>query len=311
MVVLVTGGCGYIGSKLVRELPGEFPGQTIRILDNMVKEKYCSLLNLPQETKFEMIEGDIRSESDAKKALQDVEAVFHLADISNVPFSFKHKKLTRETNYRGAINIAKHSSSVDCFVYTSSAAFYGKTNAAVDEQAKCHPMSPYAKWKFQAEKEMLEMEKNNGFPLISIRFGTAVGWSVGIRMETIVDRFAYLACLGQSVTVWKSSVNIQRPFININDMVRAFIFAAKNKNRMVGQVFNAASENLSMKEILEIMKRNFPGFKYNISKQSDPNQASYSISSEKIKRLGFEFKHSVEDGVKEIKQKYGALSSFE
>src|SRR3989442_5452694 len=115
MVVLVTGGLGYLGCQLIRDLPkmAAYKGAAIRILDNQLRERYVSLWNLPKGVAYEFLEGDIRNPSDLKHSLQDVDVVFSLSDITNAPLSFDRKELTWDTNHARAISLFEHSVSAD------------------------------------------------------------------------------------------------------------------------------------------------------------------------------------------------------
>src|SRR5262245_1023070 len=110
MVVLVTGGCGYIGSKLIRDLAHDkkFEGSTIRILDNMMRERYVSLMDLPSKGSFEFFEGDIRKDDDLKRAFHDVDTVVDLAGITNAPISFEREELTVDVNVKGGSKVVEH-----------------------------------------------------------------------------------------------------------------------------------------------------------------------------------------------------------
>ena len=104
MIVLVTGGAGYIGSQLIRELPfsQRFRGATIRVFDNMQEEKYLSLMDLPEEGKYEFVYGDICRPEDLARALEgDVRAVVHLAALTNATVSFERRELTEKVNLLG------------------------------------------------------------------------------------------------------------------------------------------------------------------------------------------------------------------
>src|SRR5437867_9071008 len=146
MVILVTGGCGYIGSKLIRDLASDegMAGRTIRVMDNMMRERYVALMNLSRGIDFEFLEGDIRNENDLKRAFRDVDMVVDLAGVTNAPMSFERKELTFDINVNGGRKVVEQA--VGCgvrrFVYSSTASVYGPTRGIVDENYPCKPISP-------------------------------------------------------------------------------------------------------------------------------------------------------------------------
>jgi len=166
MVVLVTGGSGYIGSLLIRRLPFErgFEGEVIRVFDNMAGDKYFSLFDLPEGAKYEFVLGDLTKAEDLRRALVDVDLVFDLAGITSVPLSFKMSEETKKVNVEGARNLLEvaMSSGVEKIVYSSSAAVYGDVNGLVDESHPCKPASPYAESKLLAEQLYLEAHRERG-----------------------------------------------------------------------------------------------------------------------------------------------------
>ena len=209
MVILVTGGAGYIGSKLIRELASnpKFQGATVRVLDNMLRERYVTIMDLPREGHFEFIEGDIRKDDDLKAAFRDVDMVVDLAGITNAPLSFERKEMTFDVNVKGGRKVLDHAinSGVEKYVYSSTASVYGPTGGVVDEKYTCKPISPYAESKLQAENACLEASRQNGLNATVLRLGTVFGYSIGMRFDTVVDRFTYMACIGMPLTVWESA----------------------------------------------------------------------------------------------------------
>src|ERR1700751_4426659 len=189
MVVLVTGGAGYIGSKLIRDLsvnPG-LEGRTIRVLDSMLRERYVSIMDLPREGHFEFLEGDIRNDADLKKAFVDVDMVVDLAGITNAPLSFERKELTFDVNVNGGRKVVEYAvnAGVEKYFYSSTASVYGPTKGVVDEEYSCKPISPYGESKLQGEKACLDASKLHGLDAMVLRLGTVFGYSIGMRFETV------------------------------------------------------------------------------------------------------------------------------
>ncbi|MFQ5838341.1 MAG: NAD-dependent epimerase/dehydratase family protein [Thermoplasmata archaeon] len=311
MTVLVTGGAGYLGSRLIRELPRMpgFQGQTIRILDNMFRERYVSLWNLPEDTRYEFLEGDVRNEEDVRRALQDAETVFSLSDITNAPLSFERKELTREVNLKGALNVFEHAikAGVEKFVYTSTCSVYGPTEGVVDEDALCQPISPYGETKLEAERTMKRRAEEVGFNWTALRLGTVHGWTIGMRFDTIVNRFSYLAAQGQPLTVYDTAWREKRPYLHVSDAMAAYELAAGHP-KTNGQVFNVVGENANMDTVISAIKAVVPDVDVTTTKTPSLNQLSYEVDCSRFQKLGFEAKKTITDGVKEMVRKFRGIA---
>jgi UDP-glucose 4-epimerase len=311
MVVLITGGCGYLGAELIRELPEqkEFHGETIRIMDNMFRDRFVSLFDLPSQARYELVYGDVRDKEKVSLAMKDVSHVFSLSDITNAPLSFERKDLTYQTNYEGALNVYKAAvdADVERYVYTSTASVYGLTSSMVDETYECDPKSPYGEYKLKAEMEMQKLSRDSGFSWTGLRLGTVVGQTVGMRFDTVIDKFTFYASIGHPLTVWETALHEARPYVEVRDVTRAYIFSEQSK-RMDGEVYNVVAENLKMSEVIERIRKHFPDVVVEVSPAPDLNQASYVLSSDKIRKAGFEFEYTIDDGIRNLAQKLSGLT---
>lgn len=306
MVILVVGGAGYIGSQLIRSLSNydHFKGETIRIVDNMFRETYASLMDLPLNTKYEFIEGDIKDDESLKTAFKDVEIVFDLAGITSVPLSYEKKELTMEANVKWAKKVLDHALKVGVrkFVYSSSAAVYGPTEGVVTEEHECKPASPYAESKLIAEQQCIRASKETGIDTAALRLGTVFGYAPAMRFDTVVNRFTYLACIGSPLTVWIGAERAKRPYLHVKDAVRGFLFAASDK-RTKGEVYNLVGQNASLNELIETINKYVPNVKIEKRKVNQP-QLSYTLDDSKIRKLGFQIKYTLNDGIREIVEKF-------
>ena len=310
MVVLVTGGSGYIGSLLIRRLPyvDEFRGYPIRIFDSMASGKYYSLFDLPPEAKYEFILGDIRKEDDLRTALKDTEVLFDLAGITSVPLSFKKREETLEVNVEGVrrlLDIALRAG-VERVIYSSSAAVYGNVSGIVNEDHPCNPTSPYAESKLLAEKLYMEKFREAGLKVTILRLGTVYGYSPGMRFDTVVNRFTFLACIGRPLTVWRGAEECMRPYLYVGDAVSAMILAAK-RDEMIGHVYNVVTENAKLERVIGTITSLIPEARVEFIEAPYKQQISYGLDSSRICRLGFKPEGSLERGVGEIIEHLKAL----
>src|SRR6266571_2886425 len=310
MVVLVTGGCGYIGSKLIRDLASnrKFVGSTVRVIDNMMRERYIAIMDLPPDGRFEFIEGDIRKDDDLKRAFQDVDMVVDLAGITNAPLSFERKDLTFDVNVNGGRKVVDYAlkASVKKLVYSSTASVYGPTTGVVNETYPCKPISPYGESKLQGEKACLNASEQTGLNATVLRLGTVFGYSIGMRFDTVVDRFTYLACIGMPLTVWESAQSEKRPYLHLQDSVDALTFALV-QHGLKGEIYNVIGENASINRITATIGREVPDMHVIITPTPNLNQVSYELDGSKIERTGFKPRHTLEEGVRDIVERFRGL----
>ncbi len=312
MVVLVTGGAGYLGSRLIRDLPRwkPFRGETIRVLDTMLRERYVSLWNLPKGTRYEFLEGDVRRPEDVAQAVRDADVVFSLSDITNAPLSFERKELTWDTNHKGTLNLFRHALDAVAkkFVYTSSCSLYGPTTGVVDEAGECKPISPYGESKLAAETEMHTKAAEAGFDWTSLRLGTVHGWTIGMRFDTIINRFTYLAAQGRPLTVYDSAWREKRPYVHVTDVMAAYKIAATNA-KTKGHILNVVGENANMETVIGAIKQVIPDVQVTTTKTPSLNQLSYEVACDRIKALGFRPSVTIPEGVKEMLAKFAGIAS--
>jgi len=286
--ILITGGLGHIGSKLIRELYKNRDIEKIRILDNFSTQRYCSLFNLPHDVCFEFMEGDVRNKQNLEEAVQDMDTIIHLAAITDAPSTIKYPEFTFEVNLQGTLNILDiaQKKNVKKFIFPSTTSIYGEAKGILDETyADCKPATPYAESKLKCEKEVNAAGKKGTIETYVLRFGTILGTRIGMRFNTAVNKFCYLAAMNKPITVWEDALNQKRPYLGINDAIRAISFVQDNAKS--GETYNVLTANYTVQEILNSIKKYIPGIKIEFTPSPILNQQSYEISGQKICSLGF------------------------
>ena len=314
MNILVTGGAGYIGSRLLRTLAAAAPQRIgrVRVLDNMREEKFPSLMNLPEGVDYEFVLGDIRNPEDIETAVGgDTDVVVHLAALCNATISFERRDATEEINYVGTANVvraARRAASVRRFIYASTTSVYGPTSGIVDEQSPCFPASPYAEFKLKGEQEVLGLSTDTGGRLrpTVLRFATVYGYSPGLRVHTVVNIFAFRAAVGAAMEVFGSG-NQLRPFVHVSDVSRAIAFCIED-DRAGDQIFNVVGENASVNQIIALLRRHFPRMLVVHTDKEILNQISYEVDGGKLLGLGFSTEHTLEDGIAEYARLYSSFA---
>ncbi|MBI4149346.1 NAD(P)-dependent oxidoreductase [Candidatus Woesearchaeota archaeon] len=300
MNILVTGGLGHIGSQLIRELANRKDVETIRILDNLLTQRYCSLFYLP-EGRYEFIEGDITDAAAVRQAMQDIDMVVHLAAITDAPSTIAKPEETHKVNYIGT-EIALHAAlqaSVKKFLFPSTTSVYGEAEGIVDEDSPeeiYKPASPYATAKFAAEKLVKNAYLEHGLHTTVLRMGTIFGTSIGMRFHTAVNKFCYLAALGRPLTVWEDALDQKRPYLGLNDAARAFAFIEQHGK--AGELYNVVTENYTVRQVVDAIRAVVPDVQIQLTKSPILNQKSYHVASGKIRKLGFAYVDNLDEQIK-------------
>ena len=285
MKILVTGGCGYKGHVLIPKL--------LKANHNVVCIDTEWFGNFHEQHKaLQTIKGNINDLNNI--ALDDFDAIIHLASIANDPCSDLNPKLTWETSALATMQLADKAarSGVKRFIYASSGSVYGlKEEDKVTEELELFPLSEYNKTKMVAERVLLSYSKLMNVQIL--RPATVCGLSPRMRFDVAVNLLTMQALTKGEITVLGGSQ--VRPNVHIDDVTDGYIHLLENQD--ISGIFNIGFENIS---ILDIAKQiqNFIDVKITIEESNDPR--SYRLDSSKFLKTGFSPKKTVNDAIKEI-----------
>jgi UDP-glucose 4-epimerase len=298
MRILITGALGHIGSRLIHSLQLENLDEVI-ILDNLYTQRYCSLFNLPKSVPFRFINDDICT-ADLEYYCHGIDYVIHLAAITNAAGSFEIQDQVEQVNYKGTERIARACLKARSkLFFPSTTSIYGTQEEIVDENCSAEdlkPQSPYASSKFHAEHLLEELGRNEGLEFIICRFGTIFGTSIGMRFHTAINKFCWQACLNQPITVWRTALHQKRPYLELNDAIKAINFILKT-DKFDNQIYNILTTNETVNGIIDIIRKFIPELKIEYVDSQIMNQLSYIVANSKFQTTGFRYEGSLERGV--------------
>ena len=299
--IFITGGAGYVGSRLVPQLIDK--NYNVTVYDIM----YFGSSFLPKSERLKIIEGDIRNTRNLEEACKNHDIFINLACISNDTSFEIDEKLSTSINLDAfePMVLAAKKSGVKRFIYASTSSVYGVSNKKdVTEDHPLVPLTLYNKYKGICEPLLLK-HTDKDFEGVIFRPATVCGYAPRQRFDLSVNILTNHAINNKKITVFGGDQ--LRPNLHILDycdFVELLIEAESKK--ICDQIFNVGYQNMSIKEISLVVKKvvqkKFPELG-NIpitTTKSDDNR-SYHINSEKVKKiLNFEPKRSVEDAVNEL-----------
>jgi|TARA_Y100000031_G_C8166869_1_gene359804 nucleoside-diphosphate-sugar epimerase len=290
MKILVTGGCGYIGTTLIPKLLGA--GHKVLSIDNQLFGNF-----LPKHKNLKNIKmniGNIKATN-----IKNVDTVIHLASISNDPSALISSKITWETNVLYTLkllNLCKEKR-IKKFIFASSGSVYGVSKKRkVDENSNLVPISDYNKTKMIGEKLVQSYKKF--FDTIILRPGTVCGFSKSLRLDLTVNAMTYGALKNKVINV--NGGNQIRPHVHMEDMINAYLFFLKRKN--MSGIYNVGFENRSIIKIAKMIKKRLPYV--SVKKNKSIDLRSYRLYSKKILKIGFKPIKSTQFAIDEFIENY-------
>jgi nucleoside-diphosphate-sugar epimerase len=298
--LLITGALGHIGSRFIHSIiPKEF--EKVVLVDNLATQRYASLFNLPDGVPFYFVEEDI-FDTDLKSLFSDVDVVLHLAAITDATNSFRIQNEVERINHEGTRKVAEACIETNCpMIFISSTSVYGTQSGIVDEScpdSELNPQSPYADAKLKTETLLKTLGKENGLRFIVCRFGTVYGVSPGIRFHTAVNKFIWQACSGKPITVWRTAIDQKRPYLHVDDAVRALRFIIDGQH-FDNQIYNVLTSNATVRDIIDCIQLYVRDARIEYVDTEIMNQLSYHVLNDKFCDLGFEFTGSLQEGVRQ------------
>lgn len=286
--VCITGVCGHIGSRLVRELLAKNTGEVIGI-DNMAEKRYCSLFGILGHPRFTFIE---KNYTEVDYAAINPDCVVHLAASTDAVVSQDNPELYLENNYYGVRTLVDKLNQLEVkpmLIFPSTTSVYGvaEPGTIVDELHDDHvnPQSTYAEAKRNSEKYIWSYYRSRH---LLLRLGTIIGPSEGMRFHTAVNKFCWSAVTGVPVPVWTGALGTKRPYLFLEDFINFIVPIILGTKSIVWDKtpYNFISGNFFLEEILlavEIEANSRGKRSYTVEVENKLlNQLSYEVSTKRI-----------------------------
>ena len=293
--ILITGGAGYIGSKLVTELLKY--NYKVTVID-ILKISSRSLNHLFNNKNFNFVKGDVRNKKLMKNLIKKNDFIVPLAALVGAPLCEKNKSEAISVNLESIKYLMKTITKRNKIIYLTTNSGYGvgEKNKYCDEKSPLKPISLYGRTKVEAEKIVMQSKNSIGF-----RLATVFGYSYRMRTDLLVNNFVFKAVRDKKLLIYEP--HFRRNYIHINDVVQGILYSIKNFNRLKANVYNLglSSANLTKYSLAKKIKKKISSLKIKIVKnRKDPDQRDYYVSNRKIEKKGFKAKISVEKGIDEL-----------
>ena len=301
-LILVTGGAGYIGSPLCRELVES--GHRVRAFDVLLHGQHQVADDL-ERLGVEVVRADLLDADARRHAVAGAQAVVHLAAIVGDPACAQDPERANSVNVEATRALVEDAAEagVERFVFASTCSNYGRmadSSVPVDESGELAPVSLYARQKVEVEQWLLG-RSNGALAPTCMRFATVYGVAPRMRFDLTVNEFTRDMWAGRVLEVFGE--RFWRPYIHVRDAGRAVRLVLKTPlDRVRGEVFNVGrtDQNFRKLDLVDIISERYPAGEVVFVQQAD-DPRDYKVDFEKIKNmLGFELTMTVPEGVAEL-----------
>jgi UDP-glucose 4-epimerase len=305
MIFAVTGGAGYIGSKLLTTLIDS--GAKVISVDNLSRGTYEHLEKIDANEKATLMKGDLRDGKFLIQKFLNADAIAHLAALPGLELCRENPEEAVSANIYGTYQILETARKLDIskVVFCSSAAVYGRPEILpVKEDLSLHPLNLYGVTKLAGEKLMEAYWENYGLETISLRFGNVYGVGLYTNYDTVIPKFVKQGLNGEELTVYGDG-SATRDFVHIEDIVQAITLSLKAKNKG-GEAYNVGGEAMKIGDLATHVSEaigEVTGKTVNISyhppRRGETEQFYYDL--EKIKKgLEYKPKWSIKQGINQV-----------
>ena len=301
--ILITGGAGYIGSRLVESLI-KLGKYDIRVIDNLLYEQ-TSLFGMSQYGHIDFHYQDVTDYEAMVPHYRWADIIIPLAAVVGMPACNSNKKYSNLVNYKSIERLVKCWSNKR-IIYPTTNSGYGtglhKDGEAIlcTEETPLAPISEYGIQKSKAERELIKRCPR----ATCLRLATVFGTSQRMRLDLLVNDFVYRAVKDRSIVLFEP--HFKRNYVHVMDVVAAIIFCMYKEDDTKGEIFNIglSKANLSKLELCELIQK-YVDFDILVSeKGKDPDKRNYIVSNKKIEKIGFESIISLDTGIMELVELY-------
>lgn len=310
MAVVLTGGLGHIGSKLVIDLLQE---DDVILIDSMKTQRFCSLFNLQGRNRCYFIPEMLQEiEPETFEKLGIPSSVIHLAaDNDSTQIESDILAIEKSNNFTATIaatTIARHYDIP--IVFASTTSVYNSTKFEFIDEAtpKSKQLSRYAEIKSSEEDYIVNLG-NQGLNYVILRLATIYGKSPGMRFHTAINKFSLFHSIGDEIEVWGSSLDIYRPYLSIMDACNGVARASKHWKDLP-PILNLVTKNASIREIFEIIEKisNRKILYKLIDNPFQQDDTSFKVSNSLAIENSFVFSDDMEYRIKETLELFKGIS---
>lgn len=266
MRILVTGGTGYIGTVLTKNLLTRPEIDQIVIYDNLSRKNYNLFLGnrFPDSEKINFVYGDILDLRKLKSVLQDTDVVYHLAARVSTPFASIDADFHEQVNHWGTAELvaAVEDSNVEKFIYTSSTSVYGSSEGFIHEDTAPTPQTFYGISKLRGEEHVARLlNKNRAYIL---RCANVYGFSRSMRFDAVINKFMFDANFNNRIQIHGNGKQY-RAFIHVNvlaELLTKLIFTDTPSG-----IYNVVDRNLQVLDVVDVLQEIFPDLEFTFVNQ--------------------------------------------
>jgi nucleoside-diphosphate-sugar epimerase len=310
MKILITGNMGYVGPCLIDHLRKSRPESFLIGYDLGYFAKCLTNVDVLPECKLDIqYFGDVRKIQ--PEIFQGVDAVVHLAAISNDPMGKTYETVTYEVNHQSSVNIAKMAkeNGVSKYVFASSCSMYGAAeDGAKTEDSQLNPLTAYAKSKVATETD-IEKLADSGFNVTSLRFSTACGMSSRLRLDLVLNDFVAGAVASKNITILSDGTP-WRPLINVKDMALAIEWALyREEDPFIAVNVGSNEWNYQVKDLAYAVADAIEGVEVSINPDAAPDKRSYRVNFDLYRKLAPDYqpRYDLQKTIVELKEGLEAM----